>query len=192
MARTAACLKRRAGGRKALPGLLVFTDPARTPDPVALAQAMPRGAGLVYRAFGAKDAEDVARKLKAVARTRGLILLIGADARLAARVGADGVHLPERMAWRAPALRRDGWLVTAAAHSVRAARVSGVDAMVVSAVFPSNSASAGKPMGPVRLAMMVRAAGRPVYALGGVTNKTARRLLPTGVVGIAGVEAFRT
>jgi thiamine-phosphate pyrophosphorylase len=190
--RTAACLKRRAGARKALPGLLVFTDPARTPDPVALARRTPRGAGLVYRAFGAPDAEAVARQLKAVARARGLILLIGADARLAARVGADGVHLPERLAHRARALRRPGWLVTAAAHSVRAARAAGVDAVVISAVFPSGSASAGAPIGPMRLAMMVRRGGRPAYALGGVTNETARRLLPTGVVGIAAVEAFRT
>lgn len=178
--------------RKALPSLLAFTDPARTPDPVALARRMPRGAALVYRAFGAKDAEAVARKLKTVARTRGLVLLIGADPRLAARIGADGVHLPERLARRARALRRPGWVVTAAAHSVRAARVEGVDAVVISAAFPSNSASAGKPLGPVRLAQMVRAAGRPAYALGGVTDENARRLLPTGVVGIAGVDAFRT
>jgi thiamine-phosphate pyrophosphorylase len=192
VARTAACLKRRAGARKTLPSLLVFTDPARTPDPVALARRMPRGAGLVYRAFGAADAEAVARRLKAVARARGLILLIGADAKLAARIGADGVHLPERLAHRAQALRRRGWLVTAAAHSTRAARAPGVDAVVISAVFPSNSPSAGAPIGPVRLAAMVRAAGRPVYALGGITNETARRLLPAGAVGIAAVEAFRT
>ena len=192
MARTAACLKRRAGGRKALPALLAFTDPARTPDPVALARSLPRGAALVYRAFGAPDALATARRLKAVAKARGLVLLIGADARLAARAGADGLHLPERLAGRSPRLRRPGWLVTAAAHSVRAARVPGVDAVVVSAVFPSNSPSAGAPLGPARLALMVRAAGRPVYALGGVTRKTARRLLPTGVVGIAAVEGFRT
>jgi thiamine-phosphate pyrophosphorylase len=172
--------------------LLVFTDPARTPDPVALARRMPRGGALVYRAFGASDAVDVARRLRVVTRARGLILLIGADARLAARIAADGVHLPERLAHRARALRRPGWLVTAAAHSVRAARTAGVDAVVISPAFQSRSASAGPPIGPVRLALMVRAAGRPAYALGGVTNKTARRLLPTGVVGIAGVEAFRT
>lgn len=192
MTRTAACLKRRAGARKALPSLLVFTDPARTPDPVALAWRTPRGAALIYRAFGAPDAEAVARRLKAVARARGLILLIGADAKLAARVGADGVHLPERLAHRARALRRPGWLVTAAAHSDRATRAGGVDAVVISAVFPSGSASAGRPIGPVRLAKMVRLAGRPAYALGGITNETARRLLPTGVVGIGAVEAFRT
>ncbi|WP_304169041.1 thiamine phosphate synthase, partial [Phenylobacterium aquaticum] len=63
---------------------------------------------------------------------------------------------------------------------------------VVSAVFPSASPSAGKPLGPVRLAAIVRRATAPVYALGGINNKTARRLLPTGVIGIAAVEGLRT
>ena len=60
------------------------------------------------------------------------------------------------------------------------------------AVFASNSPSAGSPMGPVRFAALARAAGRPVYALGGVTNETARRLVSTGAAGLAGIEGFRT
>lgn len=191
MARTGACLRRRAGQRKPLPALLYFTDPQRTPDPEAIAARLPRGSAVVYRAFGAADAQAVALRLKAIARRRGLMLLIGADEALAARVGADGIHLPERLAHRAPRIRarRPGWLITAAAHSPRAARAR-VDAVVVSAIFPSNSASAGKPLGPNRLAGLVRVAASPVYALGGVNAVTAARLLSTGVVGIAGVEVF--
>lgn len=192
MARTAAFLERRARARKGLPALLAFTDPARTPDVEALAWDLPPGTGLVYRGFGAPDAEATARRLAAIARRRGLVLLVGADPRLARRVGARGVHLPERLAACAPRLRRPGFLVTAAAHSARAARAPGLDAVVVSAVFPSNSPSAGPPIGLLRLAAIVRTARAPVYALGGVTNETARRLLSTGVAGIAGIEGFRT
>ena len=192
LVRTAACLGRRAGGRKALPSLLAFTDPARTHDPQALAGSLPSGAALVYRAFGAVDAEHVARRLRTRLHARGCLLLIGADSGLAQRVGADGIHLPERLAHLALRLRRHRWIITAAAHSTRAARIRGVDAVVISAVFPSHSASAGKPLGPIRLAMLVRTTGQPVYALGGINDRTARRLLPTGVVGIAGVEGFRT
>lgn len=193
MTRTAAALRRRAAGGKppsGLPALLVFTDPARTPDLEALARRTPRGAALVYRSFGAANAQATALRLRAILHGRGARLLIGADAALAARVRADGVHLPERLAARP--LGRPHWLVTAAAHSARAARGARADAVVVSAVFPSNSPSAGAPLGPIRLARIVRAAGRPVYALGGITNQNARRLLPTGVVGIAGIDAFRT
>jgi thiamine-phosphate pyrophosphorylase len=181
--------------RKALPSLLFFTDPERTPDPEAVARTLPAGAAIVFRAFGASDAETRARRLLAIARARRLKLLIGADERLAARIGADGVHLPERLAYRARPLKtaRPGWIVTAAAHSLSAARralASGADAAVVSAVFESRSASAGRPMGPIRLAALARRAGGPVYALGGVNNETARRLVDAGLVGLAAVEGL--
>ena len=187
----------RKGAQSALPPLLFFTDPARTPEPEAIARRLPAGAAVVFRAFGAADAEARGARLLAIARERGLKLLIGADAGLAARLGADGVHLPERLAHRARRLKaaHPGWLITAAAHSPRAARralASGADAVVVSAVFPSRSASAGAPMGPIRLAILARHLDGPAYALGGVDNKTARRLKDAGLVGLAAVDAFRT
>jgi thiamine-phosphate pyrophosphorylase len=197
MRRTAGLLRRPAGARKGLPRLLVFTDPSRTPDLEALAANLPRGAALVYRAFGAAEAEAQGRRLLAIAAARGGLLLVGADAGLAARIGAHGVHLPERAASCARALkrRRPDWLVTAAAHSLAAARrvaAAGADAAVVSAVFPSRSPSAGAPIGPLRLARIARAAGVPVYALGGVNERTARRLKDLPLAGLAAVEAFGT
>jgi thiamine-phosphate pyrophosphorylase len=151
----------------------------------------------VFRAFGAADAEARGRRLAGIAARRGLRLLVGADARLAARIGADGVHLPERLAAMAGRLRaaRPGWIVTAAAHSARAARGAlgaGADAVVVSTVFESRSATAGRPMGPIRLARLTQAAGGPVYALGGITNENARRLAGVRLAGLAAVDAFRT
>lgn len=201
MARTAGFLRRRAlprkGARAPLPALLFFTDPVRTPDPEAIARRLPAGAAIVFRAFGAADAEARGRRLLAIARARKLVLLVGADAGLAARLGADGVHLPQRLAHRARRLKAacPRWLVTAAAHSPAAARRglrAGADAVVVSAIFPSRSASAGQPMGAVRLAALARRLGGPAYGLGGIDNKTARRLKDAGLVGLAAVDAFRT
>ena len=122
--RTAWSLSRRARPQNPLPPLLLFTDPARTPDPVAAAAALPPGAAVIYRAFGAPEALAVAHALRKMTRDRGVKLLIGGDPALAAGVGADGVHLPERLAHRARALRlaHPGWLVTAATHSLPAAR----------------------------------------------------------------------
>lgn len=173
----------------------MFTDPVRTPDPVRGAEDLPTGAAVVYRAFGAPGAEETARDLRQVTQARGLMLLIGADADLAAACGADGVHLPERRGAQARPLRQrhPGWLVTTAAHSLTAARrglAQGAQAVVVSAVFPSNSPSAGAPIGPVRLAALARAAGGPVYGLGGINTKNARRLLASGVVGLAAVDGL--
>ncbi len=78
----------------ALPPLLVLTDPLRTPDPLALARRLPPGVGLVYRAFGAAEAFSTAKALSALAKSRGLVLLVGADVALAQACGAAGVHLP--------------------------------------------------------------------------------------------------
>ncbi|RAK67370.1 thiamine phosphate synthase [Phenylobacterium kunshanense] len=194
MQRTARLLPARRRLRKPLPALLFFTDPRRTPDPEAIARRLPRGAAVVFRHFGAPDAEAQARRLLAIARARGLKLLIGQDAALAARIGADGVHLPERLAHRATALRRahPRWIVTSAAHALPAARASRADAVVISVALPSRSPSAGgvRALGPIRLAAQVRAAGQPAYALGGINNKTARRLLDAGLVGLAAVEGL--
>ena len=185
----------RAAPRKALPPLLFFTDPARTPDPEAVARRLPRGSAVVYRAFGAPDALTRARRLRAICAERGLVLLIGADAGLAAAARAHGVHLPERLAGRARRLKaaRPRWIVTAAAHGeagARKAALAGADAAVVSPAFPSRSPSAGRPLGPRRLALIARRAGLPVYALGGITNENARRLLDAGVAGLAAVEGL--
>lgn len=175
--------------------MMLFTDPVRTPDPVAIARRLPRGAGVVYRAFGEAGAIEQGRTLANMCRRRGLMFLVGADSALAARLGADGVHLPERLAFRAGRLLalRSRFRVTAAAHSLPAARraaKAGAEAIVVSPVFPSRSPSAGRPLGLFGLAQIVRNAGAPVCALGGVNARSARRLKLTGVAGLAAVEAF--
>jgi thiamine-phosphate pyrophosphorylase len=158
-----------------------------------MAERLPKGAAVVFRPFGQARALRQGPALRALARRRGLTFLVGADARLAGRLKADGVHLPERLAHRAGAIRRahPGWLVTAAAHSARAvfaARRAGAMAVVISTVFPSRSPSAGRPLGPLRFAALSRLA--PAYALGGVNARTARRLVATQAIGLAGIEGL--
>ena len=172
-----------------------MTDPERPPDPAVAAEGLPRGSAVILRAFGAPDAVAQGLRLATVARRRGLLLLAGADLRLAVAIGAGGVHLPERLAHKAEAIRRahPRWLITVAAHgqaAARRARLHGADAVVISPVFESRSPSAGRPLGPVRFASLARCAKGPVYALGGVNARTARRLSGSGAVGIAAVEAL--
>lgn len=176
-----------------LPPLLFFTDPERTPEPWRTAERLPTGAGVVYRHFGAADAEATARRLKAIAVERGLVLLIGLDVDLAEAVEADGVHLPERALSQAKAVRvrHPDWILTGAAHSVeQAVATEGLDAVVLSPIFPAGGASAAKPsLGVDALAAV--AAHRPVYALGGVGPNTIGALKFSGANGIAGVEAIQ-
>ncbi len=179
--------------RGAPPALYLFTDPARLPDPLAAAARLPRGAAIVYRHFGAPGRIETATALRKLTRRRGLFLLIGEDEALAALVGADGVHLPERAAHRAVQLRarHPRWLITAAAHSARALRVRGADAVVLAPVFPSVSPSAVRPLGLMRAMRLAALSPLPVIALGGVNGRTARMLSPRAFAGVAAVEALR-
>ncbi len=195
LSRTAARLRPWLVRGKPLPNLLFFTDPQRTPDPEAVAERLPSGAAVVFRAFGAPDAVDRGTRLRAITRRRGLLLLVGADEGLAIQVEADGLHCPERLSASVPSLRvaHPDWLITLAAHDAAAARTgeeAGADALVVSPVFPSRSPSAGAPLGVEGLKRVVEAVKTPIYALGGVRAETATRLLDAGIVGIAAVEAL--
>lgn len=197
--REAQALARSASKRQSqarpLPPLLFFTDPVRTPDPVSVAERLPVGSGIVFRHFGREDAFPLGSALAAIARRRRLVLLIGDDESLAGAVGAQGVHLPERRLRQAKPLRsrRPLWIITTAAHNARAlalARLSGVDAAILSPVFPSRSGSAGAPLSPLLTAALMRDADLPVYALGGVNRTTVRRLRLTRAVGIAAVDGL--
>ena len=191
----AAAFPPRTARGRTLPGLLFFTDPARVPNPEAVAERLPAGAGIVYRAFDAQDAVERGRRLRTIATERGLLLLVGAHAGLAEGIGADGLHMPERLAAEIPRLRAEHarWLITVAAHdrvALEAAERAGADAAVVSPVFPSNSPSAGDPLEVEGLKDLVAATPLPVYALGGVRARTVSRLIGSGIVGIAAVEAL--
>lgn len=188
--RHAATLFRRTD---ALPRLWFFTDPARTPEPWRTASRLPPGAAVVYRHFGASDRLFVARRLQRLCRRGGLTLVIGADVALARAVGAAGVHLPERMSAGAAPLKREhpDWIVTIAAHSAHAARSAvGADAIMLSAIYPSQSPSAGLPMGLRAGGRIARSVAAPIIALGGVTVARARELACAGFAGMAGIDLF--
>lgn len=178
------------GPRGPLPALFALTDPERTPDPLALARALPPGTGLILRTFGRPQLEALAGDLADIARAKGLVFLVAADPELAARCGAHGVHWPERMLARAAGARFP--IMTASAHGPGTIRRAAglVDAVLVSTAFASASPSAGPPMGVFRIAAAARRARVPVYALGGITAQTLPRLNGLGVSGAAAVAGL--
>jgi thiamine-phosphate pyrophosphorylase len=191
--RVAQALNRAAAPVRPLPPLLFFTDPERTPDPLTITARLPRDAAVVFRAFGHADAEAMARDLAMMAREARVTLLIGLDAELAERCGAQGVHLPERALGEGPALRvrHPSWILTGAVHGAEGlatARAANLDAAILSPVFASRSPSAGPALGVARFAKLAAGAGLPVYALGGITATTAPGLAGSGAVGLAAID----
>jgi len=175
----------------ALPPALFVTDPARTPEILTLAARLPAGFGVVYRHFGAKDREAVARALAGICRRRRIALLVAADPWLAAHVGADGVHWPFRLRQASRRWQGRFALQTVSAHSGRELRIARrfpVDAVLFSTAFPSKSASAGRPLGALRFRQLVRDVGNPVYALGGIAPENAG--IAAKVAGFAAVDGM--
>ena len=185
-----------ARGRIFLPRLILMTDDARHPDPLPTIDALPAGSAVIFRHYGAPDRTALARKVVKHAQAREVRVLVAGDPRLAVKVGADGLHLPEALArrgpgvWRAWRALREGWLITAAAHSpaaLRRADAAGADAVLLSPVFPTKSHPGAAPLGSLRFRILCASSRLPVYALGGVTKATARRLKGSGAVGFAGI-----
>ncbi|MBI1180394.1 MAG: thiamine phosphate synthase [Alphaproteobacteria bacterium] len=190
--RIARALQSRAARVRGLPPLWFMTDRRRVADPLAVAAALPRGAGVILRDYDMPAREALASDLAGLCRQRGLVFLVAGDSALAARVGADGVHLPEWQVRGARIPRRRFRLLTGAAHSATAlhqACRAGLDAALLSPVFATASHPGAPHLGAVRFAGMARRAGLPIYALGGIDATSAARLRPAGAAGIAAIGA---
>jgi thiamine-phosphate pyrophosphorylase len=179
-----------------LPVLWFLTDEARTGDAFGVLMSLPRGAGVIFRHYGAHDRAALARRLAKLSRTRGLVFLVADDWRLAAAIGAAGVHLPEHVAARGPASGARLWrrqrktLLTVAAHGshgLARARALDADAALLAPVFPTQSHPDRVALGLVRAAALVRRARLPVLALGGASPDKLPHVGAAGFAGIAGI-----
>lgn len=138
--------------------------------------------------------DETARTLVEVARRLGATLpdtpvVVNGRADVALAAGAAGVHLGTDDL-PAAALRRvvpEGFLIGASADdATRAGALAGADYLATGPVF----SGAGGVEGCARLAAVVRAAGVPVLAVGGVTAANAHLALAAGASGVAVFSAL--
>lgn len=169
-----------------LPTLWLMTD-ERAGDALWPAlRALPHGAGVVFRhhATPAAARRALFDRVRRVARARRLVLFLAGPPSLVRAWRADGSH------GRGPA---GGGLRSAPAHDRRelvAARRAGAAVVFVSPVFATRSHPGAPALGPVRFGLLVRPAGVPVIALGGMTRDRARRLRPLGAAGWAAIDGL--
>lgn len=181
--------------RRGLPLFAFMTDAGRTPDPAKALRRLAPGTVVIFRHYDAPDRAALGRRLATLARRLGLIFVVAADRRLAHRLRADGLHLPDGMVRRRHrfAPKGDPWPVSAAAHDgpgLRRAVRAGVDLILLSPVFPTASHPGRPALGVRRLAALCRGTAVPVLALGGVTPTTLRRVRAAGAAGVAGIGAL--
>jgi thiamine-phosphate pyrophosphorylase len=174
------------------PALALLSDPVRLADPRAAMMHLPAGSGVWLRALDPALAAPVMR----LARMRRLVVMVAGDWRLAAALGAQGLHLPESMARHgvlAPALgwlRRRGTWLSVACHARPAlgrAKALGAACALVSPVFSTRSHPGARGLGALRLAALSRQGRMPVLALGGIGRQSARRIIPGSAAGLAAI-----
>lgn len=162
-----------------LPHLWLISDP-RGGNPAKALERMPRGSGVVFRHFELKRRKraKLFAKVRSTARRRGALLL------LAESPDAHG---------RWTAIDPDSGLMAVTVHNRReliAAWREGADFVFVSPVFATRSHPDARPLGPVRLGLMLRDNVLPAVALGGMNAQKFRKLNGLGLHGWAGIDAF--
>jgi thiamine-phosphate pyrophosphorylase len=208
LSKTAANLKRHTihGRRADICALWLMSDEQRIADPTDALLTLPRGSGVIFRHYRAKNRTALAQSLSDICRRRGLVFVVACraahDWRLAVEVKAEGLHFTGRAARQGPAPGARLWLrerngrtttrrlATFAAHNIRELRRAGAlkaSAALLSPIFPTASHPDQPALGPIRAARMIRMTSVPVLALGGVTIETIGRLSRTGCVGVAGI-----
>jgi len=177
----------------ALAPLVLMTDPIVHNDVLKAANNMPSGSAIIYRHFGDENREEIAKKLRVNTFAKQQQFLIGNDPTLAMEVGADGVHFTRDAAVEAPTLwkrRIPQWIVSMAGikgdYLGYTGDVSILNALFISSIFESQSASSGEPIGVEKLKKLSAELPAPIIALGGVNRKNGINLKGAGVVGMAG------
>ncbi|WP_419827023.1 thiamine phosphate synthase [Sphingomonas sp.] len=172
------------------PRLWLMTDERMGDGLWRALERLPRGAGVVFRHYGLPtvDRRHLFAEVRAVARRRRLVLLLGGTPREAIGWRADGSHGRSRHRWSARPLLR-----SAPCHGRRAliaARRDGVALRFVSPLHATRSHPGALPLGRVRTGLAIIGERRGLIALGGMTARRFAAARELGFQGWAAIDAW--
>ena len=149
--------------------------------------ALPAGAGIVFRHYGTAEGEraELARSVANMCRDRGLVLAVAGDVQLAASLNAALVHNPLGEAAAMP--------VSRSAHSpdeADAACQAGASLIFLSAMFATRSHPGRQPLPRTVARQIIACCPVPVIALGGMSRSRFDELRSDGFYGWAGIDAW--
>ncbi|MDR3325746.1 MAG: thiamine phosphate synthase [Rhodospirillaceae bacterium] len=182
-----------------LPTLALLTDNQQLTDLLKKINSLPKGSLVIFRHYNCPDRALLANKAVILCRARRINFIIAKDINLAITLGV-GLHLPEysipyvpvKLRLRHNKIRPD-LLLTAAVHgtiALKQANHLGVNATLISPVFPTTSHIGLSSIGCIAFRRLVRLATTGTYALGGITSHTVISLVGSGAIGIATVSGF--
>lgn len=178
-----------------LPPIYLISDAARIGKQkfsALLESALNAGARLVQLReprMGEAEFRAYAAEVIALCRRYGAKILLNAPPELAVALGADGVHLKsaQLVNLEERPLGNEFW-VAASCHDageLKHAAEIGADFAVLGPVAPTASHPGAAPLGWEKFGALCRAAGLPVYALGGMRAVDLPRARAAGAQGLA-------
>ena len=141
------------------------------------------------------DFQAEAERFVALCRERGVVSIINDNVEIAARTGADGVHVGQEdlEAGRARSILGPDKIIGVSAHSVEEAlraQAAGADYLGVGAAFVSSTKDDAKPIARDTIRAITAAVEIPVVAIGGITRENILELKGCGLDGVAVVSAL--
>lgn len=172
-----------------LPQLWLMVDARLGPAlPRIIAHLPPRSAVIVRPyAMGAALGSAHLRTIRYLARARRHILLYAGTGQTQ---GYDGQHLG---GGARPSGRKAGRIITMPVHDSRQAQKArrlGVDAVLISPIWPTRSHRGAPGIGLSRFQQLARQSGTAPIALGGMNASRFRQARRFGAMGWAGIDAF--
>lgn len=131
----------------------------------------------------------------ALCHRKGVISIINDNVDIAAKTGADGVHVGQSdlAAGRVRELLGPDKLIGVSAHTVEealAAQAAGADYLGTGAAFVTGTKTDAKPISKDTIRAICAAVDIPVVAIGGITRENIRELSGCGLDGVAVVSAL--
>ena len=182
--------------------LYAVTDRAWAADEDALLaqieDAIDGGASMVQLREKRLDKEAFlaeAERFVALCRKKGVISIINDNVEIAAKTGADGVHVGQEdlAAGRVRELLGPGKLIGVSAHTVDealAAQAAGADYLGTGAAFVTGTKTDAKPISREIIRAITAAVDIPVVAIGGISRDNILELKGCGLDGVAVVSAL--
>lgn len=181
--------------RYPLPTLWLLTDERQGDALWGALATLPRGAGVIMRHYGlaAPARRALFERIRAIARRRGLLLLLAGTPATARAWKADGAYGAVRTRVGSASGRQPRHCHAYPVHDlreIRAAERAGAGFLLLSPLHPTRSHPGARVLGRVRFANLARQTQLPVIALGGMNAATARGLKRLGAAGWAAIDAF--
>ncbi|WP_019637057.1 thiamine phosphate synthase [Paenibacillus fonticola] len=172
------------------------TEPIRVVE-----EALSGGATMIQlreKGPGALEGEAklaLALQLQAACRRAGVPFIVNDDVELAARIGADGIHVGQDDEPAGSIRARMGsCILGVSAHTVEEARLAlaqGADYIGVGPIYPTASKADAQPVQGPRMIEKMRKQGiqLPLVGIGGITAERASEVIRAGADGVAVISA---